>query len=521
MKKTTQAYGVIYARYSSHNQKDVSIEQQVEACQKFAKNENIKILEIYADRAMSGRSDQRPNFQRMLKDAESGEFQYVISWKSNRIGRNMLQAMQNASYLNTLGVRCLYTEEDFDDSAAGRFALRSMMNVNQFYSENMAEDVKRGMMDNASKCLSNGQQIYGYASDKDKKIYINQEQAVIVREIFERVANRETFTDIANDLNNRGIKASRGNPWNNKGFRRFLSNEKYRGIYMFDDIRVEDGVPRIIEDDLFYRVQEVMNEHTPHSGRHTNNSPYLLTGKLFCGKCKSPMVGMSGYGKLKEFYQYYRCSGKKKLGCDKKNISKQLIEDLVADILVNEVLTDDTINWIAMKAEEYQEKVEQSSELGVLEAEIKSVNNSINNLIKAMEQGIITASTKERLMQLEKEKEDLLRKISAARAKIVKIDKKEVISTLTAYKTGDINDIDFRRALFNLFIDAVYVYDDKLALMFTFNNSDSLDIEGKDLKDKLDKLSESSFSVANGLPIITQANPMFVKGVFIIKKSLQ
>ena len=132
---------VIYARYSSHNQRDVSIEQQVENCREFAERNNLLITEVYADRAITGKTDRRPNFQRMMRDAAKSKFQYVVAWKSNRMGRNMLDAMMNDARLRDMGVRCLYTEEDFDDTAAGRFALRNMMNVNQFYSENMAEDV--------------------------------------------------------------------------------------------------------------------------------------------------------------------------------------------------------------------------------------------------------------------------------------------------------------------------------------------------------------------------------------------
>ncbi len=138
---------VLYARYSSHAQKDASIEQQVEQCLKYAAEKKISDIDTYADRAVSGRSDRRAEFQRMMKDAEKHKFACVIAWKSNRMGRNMLQAMTNEAKLHELGIHVRYTEEEFDDSAAGRFALRSMMNVNQFYSENMAEDVRRGMMD--------------------------------------------------------------------------------------------------------------------------------------------------------------------------------------------------------------------------------------------------------------------------------------------------------------------------------------------------------------------------------------
>ena len=235
-KKTADQQGgysgtaVIYARYSSHNQREASIEQQVAECQKFADANNLHIAEVYADKAISGKTDRRPNFQRMMRDAGKGKFQYVVAWKSNRMGRNMLDAMMNDSRLRDMGVRCLYTEEDFDDTAAGRFALRNMMNVNQFYSENMAEDIMRGMMDNARKCMvNNGGLPLGYKKGEDGRYAIDEAGAAIVREIYERFYAGEAFIDIANDLNARGLKTSRGNRWNKGSFHRLLTNERYIG----------------------------------------------------------------------------------------------------------------------------------------------------------------------------------------------------------------------------------------------------------------------------------------------------
>ena len=207
----SKGVGVIYARFSSHHQREASIEQQVEACKKFAKDEGIEITAIYADRAISGRTDQRPNFQRMMRSAERREFKYVIAWKSNRIGRNMLQAMQNENRLSELGIRCLYTEEDFDNTAAGRFALRSMMNVNQFYSENMAEDIVRGMRANAMDCkVTYGKLPYGYRADDTLHYQVIEAEAEIVREIFSRIANGDTFAELSRSLNERGIRTRAG-----------------------------------------------------------------------------------------------------------------------------------------------------------------------------------------------------------------------------------------------------------------------------------------------------------------------
>ena len=161
-KLETEEPSVLYGRYSSHNQKDISVEQQFEKGYELAAEYGIKIIGTYADRAVSGRTDKRKDFQRMMSDAAKGKFRYVIAWKSNRMGRNMLEALINEARLQELGVRVLYVEEDFDDTAAGRFAARSMMNVNQFYSENMAEDIRRGLYDNASNCMvANGHLPYG------------------------------------------------------------------------------------------------------------------------------------------------------------------------------------------------------------------------------------------------------------------------------------------------------------------------------------------------------------------------
>ena len=318
---------VIYARYSSHNQREASIEQQVAECRKFADTNNLHIVEVYADKAVSGKTDRRPNFQRMMRDAAKGGFRYVVAWKSNRMGRNMLEAMINDARLQEIGVRCLYTEEDFDDTAAGRFALRNMMNVNQFYSENMAEDILRGMMDNAKKCMVNGPLPYGYRRGGDGRYEIEPREAEVVREIFERFHAGDLMVTIGGDLNRRGIRTKAGNPWNRSSFHRILANERYIGVYEYAGYRVEDGVPAIVGKELFYAVQEKLHTKKSPQGRRRENGDYLLTGKLFCGHCGGFMVGMSGTSKTSAKYYYYDCQTKRKeKACHKKAVRRDWIE---------------------------------------------------------------------------------------------------------------------------------------------------------------------------------------------------
>ena len=155
--------GVIYARFSSHNQREESIEQQVAECERLAQREGISIVEIYADEALTGRSEKRrKNFLRMMRDAEKRRFEVVLAYKSARIARNMLNGLLYEARLAEYGIKTIYCKEEFADNAAGRFAFRSMMNLNQFYSENLSEDIKRGMLYNAEHCMVNGALPLGY-----------------------------------------------------------------------------------------------------------------------------------------------------------------------------------------------------------------------------------------------------------------------------------------------------------------------------------------------------------------------
>lgn len=467
--------GVIYARYSSHNQKDISIEQQVDLCKVLAKECGIKIVDTYADRAVSGKSDKRPEFQRMMKEAAKGKFQYVISWKSSRIGRNMLEAMMNECRLQEAGVRILYCEEDFDDTAAGRFAQRSMMNVNQFYIENLAEDIRRGMISNAGNCLANGPAPFGYKTTKDLHYVIDSPKDEIVREIYRRVAHGDKFVDIYEDLNSRGIKTSKGNQWGRSSFNTLIKNEKYRGVYIYDNIKIEGGMPRIVSDELFYKVQEVLKTKKNAQGRHRANGDYLLTGKLFCGNCGNRMVGMSGTGKNGQLHYYYICKGKKQ--CHKKNVQRDKIELSVAQAIKDYILKDNVIEWVADLIQDYQKKHIENSDYAILQDQLKSVDISIKNIMDAIEKGIFTTTTKDRLLELEAQQRDIKAKAAAIKSDCLDIPRDHVITWMESFRDGSVEDKEYQSKLFNSFLSSVYLYDDKLKIVFSMSETSSVDID--------------------------------------------
>ena len=465
--------GVIYARYSSHAQRDCSIEQQVEKAQAFAASRGIRIVNIYADRAVSGRTDQRPAFQRMLADARTGLFSYVIAWKSNRLGRDMLQAMQTAEALAGFGIRCLYVEEEFDDTAAGRFALRTMMNVNQFYSENMAEDIRRGLLHSARQGRVLGPVPLGWIKGPDGKYQVAEAEAEIVREIFRRVASGEPQVAIIDDLNRRGIRTKKGGPWNRSSFHRLLANEKYIGLYKYGEIASPDAIPRIVSDDLFEEAQRALCSRKDDPGvpgrKRPGQAPYLLTGKIFCGACRSPMIGVSGTGKAGRSYHYYTCQKRNyEKACKKKNISRDQVEASVAAAILEDAFSDANIERIVDYSISFAKKTAKKEKLDAAQARIRKADQAIKRILDAVENGFYNVSMNQRVLDLEAERRDAERELAALEAAARIPDREALIRKLTAFRaSGNVEDKSFQAKIFDAFLMAVFVYDDRLEVVFT------------------------------------------------------
>ena len=463
---------VIYARYSSHAQKEESIEQQVEECTAFAIQAGIKVLRVYADKALSGRTDKRPQFQRMMRDAEKKEFSIVIAYKSNRIARNMLQALQYEAKLDLFGIKTLYAKEEFGNTAAGRFALRTMMNVNQFYSENMAEDIRRGMRDNAEACKVNGALPLGYVKGPDGRYAIEPKEAELVREIYDKVFSGVTLIEIANEFNARGLSTKQGNRWNKNSFHRILTNDNYIGVYRHSGFVKEDGIPPILDKEAFFAMQHHLDNKPKPRGRQHPYADYLLAGKLFCGYCRTHMVGVSG--KTREDgpqYFYYTCNKRRtEKTCTKEIVRKDYIETTVAMLTKNYILQPDVIDWIAASAMEVLFDAGKEAEIAAMEDDLAEVRKGIKNIMTAIEQGIITASTKDRLMELEGEAATLERSITLAKAvtRDKTIDKERLIFSLEQLCGGDVRSQDFQKRLIDSFVKAVYLWDDQIEIDYYY-----------------------------------------------------
>ena len=502
MKKAVKKQGVIYARFSSHNQREESIEQQVAECKAFAAISGISIVGVYSDSAKTGRTDRRPQFQKMQRDAEKGGFNTIIAYKSNRIARNILNALMFENEMDKLGIQVVYAKEEFGNNAAGRFALRTMMNVNQFFSENLAEDIKRNQADNALNCRANGPASFGYKTGEDGKFIIDEAAANIVKEIFNRVANGDKFIDIQNDFNKRGIKTKSGNNWKKSSFYNILHNERYTGVYIFDDIRIEGGMPVIIERSLFDKVQVMMKTKKNPQGRtRADDGIYLLTGKLFCGKCKSHMIGMAGTGKNGTVHHYYVCNEKRSGGaCDKKAVRRDFLEKEIAKAIRRYVLQPNVMEWIVNQVLEYQKSDSRQIEISNLKKRQAEVKKSISNVLIAIDQGIITASTKEHLQELEAERAKLDAQILVAEGETGKaVTRESLLAYLEHFKAANVEDKNCQKELFDTFIKAVYLYDDRITITFDFTNdsSEKAEISIEDIEKALTENVRLRFNVGH------------------------
>lgn len=463
--------GVIYARYSSDNQREESIEGQLRECQEYADKQGITIFGTYVDRAYSAKTDNRPEFQRMIKDSGKHLFDVVIVWKLDRFARNRYDS---AHYKNTLrknGIKVISAKENISDGPEGIILETMLEGFAEYYSAELAQKVLRGMTENALKCRTNGSRMpLGYIADSEQKYQIDPNTAPIVLEVFTRYADGETVTEIINDFNSRGIKSSIGNPFNKNSFSKMLHNRRYIGEYRFREVIIPDGVPRIIPKDLFDRVQERLKKNVKAPGRKKAKENYLLTTKLYCGKCGAFMVGESGTSRWGNLHSYYKCAhAKREKTCNKKTVRKDWIEQLVVKKTMEIALSDDVIDRTADAILELQKK--ENTFLPMLRAQLKEVEKGVSNMLNAIQQGVLTSSTKERLEELEKKKEELEISIMQEQLQKPMLTKDQIVFWISTFKRGDMTDPNFQQRLIDCFVNAVYLYDDRLVLIYNYKES--------------------------------------------------
>lgn len=452
--------GVIYARYSSHNQREESIEGQVRRCKEYANANGITIINEYCDRAISGKTDKREQFQKMIKDSAGGQFSCIIMYTVDRFARNRYDAAIYKAKLKQNGVRLLYTEQTVSDEPESIILESVLEGMAEYYSQNLARGVRRGMNENAEKCLRNGGVLpLGYVS-VNGRYEIDTATAPIVEEIFTRYASGETIRDIVDAINGEGFRTRSGHKATYSTVSSVLRNERYRGVYKFADKAVEGGIPAIITQEMWDTCQKRIQLNKRRTSKVTENR-FLLTGKLFCGHCGAPMLGESGTSHTGTIYYYYKCYCKKKQKqCDKKAERKDDIEQEVVRRTI-EVFTPDVIHDVAGKVSEIVER-ERNDALAVdnLKANKKDVQKRIDNLIRLVESGLDTPDVRDKLLDLTAQKGDLEEQIAKAEVILPPIPAEKIEFFLrSVLHSGTPENESFAEKIIDILVNKVFVYD--------------------------------------------------------------
>ena len=462
---------VIYARYSSDSQREESIEGQIRECTAFAEKNGITILRHYIDRAYSAKTDNRPEFQNMIKDSSKKLFDMVIVWKLDRFARNRYDSARHKATLKKNGVKVVSATEVISDGAEGIILESVLEGYAEYYSADLSEKVIRGLTDNALKCKYNGGTLpIGYIIDEEQHFQIDPLAAPFVLDAFKKYDKGATMTEIRDWLNESGVRNSRGQPLNYGSVQSMLKNRRYIGEFKYRDIIVPDGIPVIVPQELFDRVQKKMEQNKKAPARNKAEEEYLLTTKLFCGYCGAYLCGESGKSRNGTVHHYYKCVSvkKKRTDCKKKAARKQWLEDLVVTEVMKVVMDDKAIETIVSQVMDLQDR--ENTTLPVLESSLREVETGILNILNAIQMGILTKSTKSRLEELEESKEDLEIKIANEKLEKPRISAEFVTFWLHKFRKLDINRQDHRKWLINVFVNAIYLYDDKMIITFNYKD---------------------------------------------------
>lgn len=466
---------VVYARYSSHRQGEQSIEGQLNEAYKYAAAHGLNIIHEYIDRAMTGRNDNREQFQEMLKDTAKKQFDTIILWKIDRFGRNREEIAFNKYRCKKNGVKVVYVAESIPDSPEGVILESVLEGMAEYYSLQLSQNILRGQRASAEKCQSTGgNRPLGYKTDPaTKKFVIDPETAPTVRLVFDLYAKGQTVTEIVDELNRRGLRTLRGGKFAKNSLYTILRNEKYIGVYTYKDIvRVEGGVPAIVDVETFAKVQEMLKINKRAPAHTWNRAGYILTDKLFCGHCGSKMFGESGIGKTGKKYNYYICAKRKRERiCHKKAVKQEWIEGIVLDAVVRLLRDDELLEYIADGVFAYYQAQNEDNDLAeALQQKLADVEKSTANIVKAIEAGIFNDATKKRMDELDAQRAEIETELSELElVRSLLLTRDQIMYFLCAMRDKDIKDPACQKQLIDTFVNSIFVYDDKITITFNYS----------------------------------------------------
>ena len=451
---------VIYARYSSDNQSEQSIEGQLRVCNDFARSKNIEILDTYIDRAMTGTNDNRPDFQRMIKDSARRNWDYVLVYKLDRFSRNKYEMAIHKKTLKDNGVKVLSAMEYIPDTPEAIIIESMLEGYAEYYSAELSQKVKRGMKETRLKGnFTGGNLLYGYKV-VDHKVQIVEEHAEVVRYIYQQYKKGVFVKDICQELKEKGI-FNKGKPFTPHYIYKMLSNYKYSGIYIHDNEEYTNIYPQIVDMETFNGVRKIIEKN--RYGSRSNNTIYILRHKLVCGYCGMPISAESGTTKSGVVKKYYKCLGRKRNNdCKKENIRKDDLERYVIDNIIDHLSKSRNIDYLVNGLYEIQKtKNGENKVIAQLIKQKRQTENTINNIMSAIENGGTSSTAMKRLRDLEDQFDNIEKQLKSEQSKqAVSLNKEEIKEYyIKALRLEPL-------MLINYLVKQITVFDDKIVIEY-------------------------------------------------------
>lgn len=476
----------IYARFSSDNQREESIDAQIRAIKEYSQRNGYEVVKNYIDEARTATTDDRPKFLQMIKDSELDIFDIVVVHKLDRFARNRYDSAFYKRLLKRNGVRLISVLEQLDDSPESVILESVLEGMAEYYSKNLAREVMKGMKENALKAKHNGgTPCLGYTI-VDSSYVIVPEEARIVQYIFERYSSGIGYKTLIQELKEKGYKTKRGNDFTQTSVHDILRNERYTGCYIFNKqaskdaygkrnqhkyknedeiIKIPGGMPQIISEELFNNIKWRMDGRM--NGRYKAKINYLLSGKIFCGNCGAALIGHTSHNKGYTYCSYQCGTRYRTKNCNLKAVKKEYVEGKVIENLKLTIFNLQSIKQLTSSLIEHYNKLreEDAEDIKLLDYKLSDIQKKIDNMMAAVADGFYNPSMKTSLSNLEEEKETVTNAMNDIKRKLNLSTLNEEL--IEKYLVRDMERLESDdpialKEIINTYVNKVIVYDNKI-----------------------------------------------------------